>query len=353
MDKYIKLVSKTPTEKNSIVGRADSIRHLRNSIVTEKTPLIMLYGKQGVGKTTIVHESLKGLNYVYFDVKNDNDIHENSNYHVIVEEINNNLLDYLQAKGRMSLGTTILVMNQTVELVCETIEVPALTVKQLEEIHPCNQSAVMSNGNIHNFKFYCQFSDVKDEFCSSGDFVTDLLCNPTMKSSSEYFKRTFDDRGYMWSIVHENYLDYPEVDIEKVSDLMTLADMVDTRLYQGNYEMFPLFNMTAIIMPAVHIKGNLKKDKLRPGSCWTKFNNFKMREGKLKSIKHKVSHLDNIELIRKYCTYDKTRALEYLNAYKLTSNDLDVMNHLGIQNKLKPNVMQYFKKILKSSSGSS
>jgi len=310
----------------------------------------MMYGKQGVGKTTIVEESLKGLKYVYFDTKNDNDIHENSNYHVIIEEINNNLLDYLQTKGRMSLGTTILVLNQPVELACETVEVPTLTIEQLEEIHPCNQSAVMSNGNIHNFKFYCQFSDAKDEFYSSSDFVTDLLCNPTMKSSSEYFKRAFDDRGYMWSIVHENYLDYPDVDIEKVSDLMTLADMVDTRLYHGNYEMFPLFNMTAIIMPAIHIKGNLKKDTLRPGSCWTKFNNFKMREGKLKSIKHKLSHLDNIELIRKYCTLDKTRALEYLKTYKLTSNDLDVMNHLGIRNKLKPNVMQYFKKILKSSS---
>ena len=67
MDKYIKVVSKTPVEKNSIVGRADIIRHVRNGVISEKTPLLMLYGKQGVGKTTIVHESLKGLNYVYFD----------------------------------------------------------------------------------------------------------------------------------------------------------------------------------------------------------------------------------------------------------------------------------------------
>jgi hypothetical protein len=348
MDKYITVLTKKATEKTSIVGREDIILKIRNLVVNDKIPLLMVYGKSGVGKTTVVHESLRNLNYVYHDTEQDSDIHEMSNYHVLVEDLNNNLINYLECKNRLSLGTTILILHNPIELKCETIEITPLSIVKLQEIHPCHKSAVLSAGNIHNFKFYCQSSDTKDVFRSSYDIVSNLLCTKHIEPT-EYINKKFDDRGYIWSIIHENYTDYDDIDMETVSELASLADIIDTKLYKGYNEMYPMFNMFGIIMPSIYIKGSLNFEKLRPGSCWTKFNNFKMREGKLKLIKYKLSHLDNIELIRTYIKCNRAKALEHVHTYKLVSGDIDVINHLGIQNKIKSTTLQSFKKILKFS----
>ena len=347
MDKYINVLTKKATEKNSIVGREEIIRKIRHLVVNDKIPLLMVYGKSGVGKTTVVHESLRDLNYVYYDSVQDVDIHEMSNYHVLVEDLNNNIVAYLECKNRLSLGTTILILHNPIELKCETIEITPLSITNLEEIYPCHKSAVLSAGNIHNFNFYCQSSDVKDVFKSSYDIVSTLLCTKHIEVN-EYINKKFDDRGYVWSIIHENYTDYSAINMETVSELISLADIIDTKLYKGYNEMYPMFNMFGIIMPSIHIKGSLDAGTLRPGSCWTKFNNFKMREGKLKLIKHKLSHLDNIELIRTYIKCNREKALEHIHSCKLVSCDIDVINHLGIQNKIKSTTLQSFKKLLKS-----
>jgi hypothetical protein len=57
--------------------------------------------------------------------------------------------------------------------------------------------------------------------------------------------------------------------------------------------------------------------------------------------------IDSLVTLRQYCQIDKKKALDLCRHYKLTSSDMDVMNHLALSNKLKPKDLQSIKKSLK------
>jgi len=93
----------------------------------------------------------------------------------------------------------------------------------------------------------------------------------------------------------------------------------------------------------------LKEESLRPGSSWTKFNNFKMRSKKFAAMSRKIPlDVDAVNLLGTYCINDDPQAVDRLRAYGLESGDLDVMNHLMLIKKMKPKQLQAFKKKLKS-----
>jgi hypothetical protein len=139
-----------------------------------------------------------------------------------------------------------------------------------------------------------------------------------------------------------------------MSESMSLADVIDTEIYKGNWELVPLFSTVSTVMPAFQINHTLERSAIKSGSAWTKYGNFKMRDMKFKAIS-KRSHykldVDALMLLRTYCQApDKTKALEICKEYKLTSSDIDVINHLALVNKLKPKEMQAIKKVLKACS---
>ena len=157
-----------------------------------------------------------------------------------------------------------------------------------------------------------------------------------------------EEHGYSTGIVHENYVDVHDIDMVQISEDLSVADVYDNEVYQGNWELLPYFCHHGIVSPALDINHRLFREVVRPGSSWTKFNNFKMRSNKLKVIMGRCRHLslDTLHYIRAMCLADPDSIVETLIYYKLIPPDLDVMNHLGALTKIKPKVVKKLKKEL-------
>jgi hypothetical protein len=105
------------------------------------------------------------------------------------------------------------------------------------------------------------------------------------------------------------------------------------------------------VMPAFVINHTLDRFKMRSGSAWTKFGNFKMRDMKYREMSRRTTHkidVDSLMVIKSYCQKDPAKALELCKTYKLVSADIDIINHLALIHKMKTKEMQAIKKALKS-----
>ena len=110
----------------------------------------------------------------------------------------------------------------------------------------------------------------------------------------------------------------------------------------------PYFVLHALTIPKSTLGEPLDKDKIRPGSCWTKLGNYKMRKQKFSEI-HKKSRtglgIEELGLLKKYA---ENGDLEPLLEYKITPQDFDVINHLAVGNGLKSKDVTRVKKALKN-----
>lgn len=112
---------------------------------------------------------------------------------------------------------------------------------------------------------------------------------------------TLHEHGYSWAVVQENYPDAPNLtmaDIADIAEMMSTADLIDENIYRTqNWDQTQFFVVEAVFRPAVFIKKTLKK--LRPGSLWTKFQNFCMKRKKLEGIYKKIgtNSLDVLSLV--------------------------------------------------------
>ena len=165
-----------------------------------------------------------------------------------------------------------------------------------------------------------------------------------------YIKESIDEYGHTFGMLHENYHDTRGLDIHDcvdISDSMSLADVYDTMIYTDSWEYCAFFQVEGIARPATVIGGRFQRSTLRPGSCWTKMNNQKMRASCLKRFKP-VCHE---KLIMMLDNLMKTRGQE--NPYNLTTADVDTINHLKMTQKYKPSEILRLKKTLSSSHATS
>ena len=56
---------------------------------------------------------------------------------------------------------------------------------------------------------------------------------------------------------------------------------------QGDWNLMPYFILHSLTIPKSALGAPLRKSKIRPGRCWTKFRNFKMRQHKVEDIQKK------------------------------------------------------------------
>jgi hypothetical protein len=109
---------------------------------------------------------------------------------------------------------------------------------------------------------------------------------------------TLHEHGYSWAVVQENYPDAPTLntsDIADIAGMMSSADIIDEYIYKTqSWELTQLFAVEAVFRPANIIKKSIKK--LRPGSLWTKFQNYCMKRKKLDLIYKKIG-LNSIDVI--------------------------------------------------------
>jgi hypothetical protein len=355
MDAFVKV---TKQKKITIFGRESVAKTIRNIIDNNET--LCIYGSIGVGKTFLISQMLKGEIYIDFDSKLDLELLEQSNCHIVLDNIDTEgtIWKQIAEKKKLTKGSTIIITNSIKNIdFCDCIHIEPLSdMLQLDLItknYPsiCNPEFIRScinraNGNLRDLIMYVQKSDDKDIFMSPKDYVHRLLTEKDSYSIGE----NVEDHGFSWGIVHENYIDAKNANHESIINDLSIADVYDSQIYGGDWNLLPYFCHHGIIKPCIEIGGALNKECLRPGSSWTKYNNHKMRMSKMICIKNRSKGkigVDEMCLLRDVCLTDQDRAVDIMVSYGMLPQDIDVMNHITLLRKIKPKAVQSLKKKLK------
>lgn len=361
MDRFIITKTKKNDEK-LLIGREDVMIELKECI--KKKEIVCVYGESGVGKTYMLEHILQKnfieISEIILKSKQSSlDFIEklkNTKCPIMIDNYNTNLPG---SKEFLEMKNTCLIIVSLVPIVADDIKLIHLKNFNVNELvnlgrlkfpkKPLQnivELAKKSRGNIRNFLISLNFSDCKDIFKTPKQFVYDLVCSdvkyPETPSLDSLNK--IQEHGYSWGIIHENYLDSPDVkdSFEEISELMSISDVFDTIIYENNWDDLKYFNLFAIIMPAIKMKHSISTDNMRPGSAWTKYSNYKMRLSRFKSMR---IPLESVYLHRMYL--ENGDISRFLN-YKLKSIDVDTINHLCIETKLKAKNILKLKKQIKN-----
>jgi Cdc6-like AAA superfamily ATPase len=323
---------------------------------------IFLCGASGVGKTFILNKVFDETNSIelYDEVLTKKEIYlstiRNSNRYTYIDDyesdtIYKSIIETVCEGGHVT-KKPILVTSKNVHILpnFKMVFIPKRKpdiIQKLEPNHPRSKIASEKcDGNIQNFINYLDFKDEKDIFKTPKEIIEDFFCKPGTIDIEE----TIHEHGHIWGSVHENYLYSDTQHYDKIMSNLVNADEYDTELYKGEWDFMPYFVLHAMKLPKMYMKNVLDKEKIRPGSCWTKYGNQKMREQKVRNIQArsntKMSHHEFM-ILREYA---KQGDVSKFKEYSLTSQDFDVMNHLGIQNKLKQREVSKIKKMIKENS---
>ena len=357
MDQF--LISTLQKENEEIIGRGSYIKRIKSLL--EANTSFCIYGTIGVGKTFLIEHVLANENYI-----------EVSSEHIkneFLDKIKNTwvhvLLDDLEVSEPLSLGSTIIISNKIIEnFECIKLEplshddIILLGLKKFPKMSrdDISKSAVVSRGDLRNFLYNLQnFKGVRDLFKSPKDLVYDLVCTDGTLDPHDYVCKTINEHGYSWGIVHENYLDARGCidDMAVIAECMSCADIKDEDIYSGysSHTGTSIFNLYGIILPAIEIDHSLDRDTMRPGSAWTKFNNYKMRYHRYQSTTNRkiqsTMDVDSLMVLSTYCKTKSDEVIDILTSYGFESADIDMMNHLSLINKIKPRVLQVIKNKLK------
>jgi hypothetical protein len=347
MDRFVTLHRK---KEDEIIGRDEYIKNIRSLLETNAS--FCVYGRPGVGKTFLISHALQGFNYIELtqDILKSKRLQDVC-IHVLVEE-----MDVFEP---VSLGSTIVVSDGPVENF-DCIRVEPLSLQDMVLLgknkfpkladNLIHHHAKESNGDVRTFLFRLDgFACSRDVFKSPKDFVYDLVCSGGSLDPSAYVGKHVMEHGYSWGIIHENYLDAPGASLEKIADMMSIADLKDEEMYNG-YSSGNIFSLFGIVLPAIEISHSLERSSMRPGSAWTKFNNYKMRFRRYNDLKIRSGmDIDKLMVLSQYCkSCPIADVLPMLQHYGIESADMDMMNHLSLIHKLKPRVLQNIKNKLKS-----
>ena len=176
---------------------------------------------------------------------------------------------------------------------------------------------------------------------------------PTKEDAMNYLGKSIQEHGYCTCLVHGNILLNTNIDISTMNEIcdgFSRADVLDSDIYSGNWNLTPYYSFHGIIIPAVKLNHSLKLSDMVPGSAWTKYNNYKMRKGKLQAIKNRTGlGFHELLTIKDYCIHKEQKDfLPLLLEYDINSNDIDIINHIAFNSKIKGKKLQSLKKFLKT-----
>ena len=358
MDKYIKITpqKKKPPDDTNI--HLDRIDHLRRCLAENKN--VFIYGACGTGKTYIREQCMDVGNSIELSVdllrskSIFSELIKNSDKHLFIEDYEPESLILKSAIERVSDGeritdgslvvvSTHMCMYPNFEMLCVPRHTPEQMIP-LDRARYDEASARRSRGNIRDYFHYLDGCDDKDVFETPKDIVTRLLC----ESDYAFTAQKLCEHGHMWSIFQENYLDCKDADHWRIASSFSDADIVDTAIYSSDcdWNLMPYFANLAMLLPRAYMRTPLQKENIRPGACWTKHGNYKMRLRKLKDIKLRNNQISiqALGLLQKYAGFGY---VEKLLCYNLTPQDFDTINHLCITSKLKARDVNSIKKKLK------
>jgi hypothetical protein len=186
-------------------------------------------------------------------------------------------------------------------------------------------------------------SDIRDDFQSPREFLNSILKTNSIVNPVDYLGHPIQEPGNIVSIIHENYVN-SRGRLDIIGEQLSQADLIETKIYAGDWDLLSYFNFWGCILPAREINHTIGQE-LRPGSTWTKYQNMCMREKKMKSISNLVPRsplcLDSLLLIRSHLEHGN---FEPFLEYGMNPSDLDILNHLSPINKLKAKTLSSLKK---------
>lgn len=268
------------------------------------------------------------------------------------------VIEFIGAKeinGPLNRSTTVLVSTKPIDdmpnIKWQPPDFMEVGKKFCTDPDKVRAAAAKSRGDLHIFIGSLEFEGhERDIFETPKSFIYSLLCKGGTNQVGAHMASHIHEHGYVWGVVQENYVDVPDKPMEfyaDVADSISIAGIIDNRIYNGSWDLVPMFNLHACLIPAHQIGHSLDAGVLRPGSMWTKYQNFCMRNKRLKTIVLKNFPrnvtIDTLMLIRDYCIQGDT---EVIREYKFDKSDLDILNHLAIVKKIKTKTLSSLKKSL-------
>ena len=321
---------------------------------------VFICGPIGVGKTFILEKALENMSIV--ELRTDHlkskcpflPFIKPTRKHVFIEDYEPAFKPIIErvsdgdplTRGSLIVTTTNMCMYPNFETVFVPRHTPDVLLTLVEDRGPkAEHAAHICKGNIRNFFTYIDGYDEMDNFKPPKEFIAEVLSDP----SPIQIYDTIHEHGHMWDIFQENYLDSKGVDIITASSSFSDADYYDTHIYSsGNWNLMPYFVLHALTIPKSVLGEPLTKETIRPGSCWTKLGNYKMRKQKYEEIRKKSRTGLGVEELCLLKKYAEKGDLSKLVDYKITPQDFDVINHLAVGNGLKSRDVTRVKKALKN-----
>ena len=330
---------------------------------------VCVLGKSGIGKTWTVHKVLDPCIEITGDILKSKQDTLNflerirgTDIPVILDEYEC-VCDFVgirEITEPPTLGLFVVISQVPVkfDFKIETYEFPVPTFQQIKEIVPdARDDAIrVSNGDLRFvFRSLTLTPDAPDDFQSPKEFIASLVDKKSKVNPAKCIGCHLAEPGNMVSILHENYVDTFNADLNflaRVGEHLSTADVFDEKIYNGNWDLFPYYGLFGCILPAVEINHRLGPN-LRPGSLWTKHQNMCMRAKRIHSVTARNAELklsyDALCLIR---TYADRQNIEILRDYNIQPQDIDVLNYLSPYSKIKPKVVSVLKKCLATESTS-
>ncbi len=343
MDKFVTIVKHK--KLLSLTKSQEVLCEQVKKLLPKKTS-ICLFGPTGCGKTFLashIFHNEKVIELTHETVKVN---FENTRSHILCDGVE-------VTEPVKSRGSFVILSEQKIEWCEHNIEViiPSEEVYQISKKYfEFDFDFDAKDSNIHKVlnDFELNLETVRDSFFTPLDLVKDIIKNKS--NAWEHIGHSFCEHGYSLGIIHEN------CESLEIPEWLSLADIEDVKMYQYQYDSSgPLFSFYGILAPAIIVPSSTIVD--RPGSVWTKYNNYKMRSKKYASMSNRISQttvdIDSLMVMSLYCNKSIQHGVSVLKSYGLLSPDVDVMNHLvklkeGKFNGMKTKTLQSVKAALKS-----
>jgi len=358
MDAFIKTVEEKKQPEDDVNLHERTLERLE-ALVSEGHN-VFITGSSGVGKTYVLQKFFsrrEGVELLCEHMKSKSnflDFIRGSSKHVYVDDyepVFKPVVEEVSPGGRLTRGSMIDTSSSMFMLPnFKTLIIPPHPPDRLALLTPqkCSMdAAIRSKCNIRTYLSYNEGFDAQDLFVTPKDIIYDLLSNVESRHTSGYCQ----EHGHMFDIFQTNYLDSVGVNVVGCAMSFSDADLLDGVMYkEGAWDLMPYFVNRSLHCPKYHMGMPLKREKIRPGSGWTKHGNTRMRQEKIKTIRQDnpvypsvVDH-ESLYLLHLYARQKK---IEHLMAYNISPVSFDVMNHLCIQNKLKARDVNTIKKLIK------
>jgi hypothetical protein len=327
---------------------------------TKFGPAVCILGKSGIGKTWTVHNALDPCIELTAEILSSKrstlaflERIQGTNIPVVLDEYESvqDLVGLRELTGPPTNGLFVVVSQIPVKFDFEihTYHFPVPSEDDIRRIVPGVSVEVLKKcrGDVrYAIQSLTLKSDEKDEFQGAKDFIESLVSKNSDVNPVDFIGHSVHEPGNVTAILHENYTDSRTCKPADIMESLSEAMIFESKIYAGSWDLYPYYNFLGCVLPAVQI-GHTLRPPLRPGSVWTKHQSACARAKRLEALSQRVQgkrlSMDEIMLLH---TYAKKGEVDILKEYELKSQDLDVLNHLSIYNKIKAKDLTVLKKSL-------